>query len=120
MLLFFSIMLKLAILYFKKQNISSPNMLQQQKTNIVLNTNMEDSVLLGKSKTGEFKYSKPFRRTIFKYNHGIICRCCGDSSVVSSYSAKTPKYCGQVCRDIISRKRSSNFYISSKNLTHGH
>ncbi len=67
-----------------------------------------------KTKTGEVKYSKPFRRTIHEYNHGIICRCCGNTEIITSFSAKTPKYCSQSCRDVVKRKQALKHYHSSK------
>lgn len=67
-----------------------------------------------KKKTGEFKFSKPFRRTVFEYNHGIVCSCCGKTEMITSFSAKTPKYCSQSCRDEIKRINSMNSYYEKK------
>ncbi len=67
-----------------------------------------------KEKTGEFKFSKPFRRTVFEYNHGIVCSCCRKAEIITSFSPKTPKYCSEVCRQKVKRTQASAYYYQKK------
>jgi hypothetical protein len=67
-----------------------------------------------KNKTGKLKFSKLFRRTVFEYNHGIVCSCCRKTEIVTSFSPKTPKYCSEVCRQEVKRVQATAYYQKKK------
>lgn len=53
---------------------------------------------MAKSKTGNSQFTKAYRRIYFEYNHGVVCAFCGKTTIVTSYAARSPKYCGKSCR----------------------